>query len=85
MKNPYLAPTPNITREECQSCFEISKNGLESLQNASHDVIANEFLLVDFPAIIEDGTKGWPKPNLDLASLSKVELHLIFLALIQLK
>ena len=61
-----------MTKEECVACIEIQKNGVEALSNASLDVITNDFLLVDFPAIIEDGTKGWPKPKFDITALSEV-------------
>ena len=72
VKNPFVTPERNLTKEDCQACLELSRNGIEALRNASQDVIANDFLLVDFPAIIEDGTKDWPNPNFDLDSLSQV-------------
>lgn len=67
-----MTPERNLTKEDCQACFELTKNGIEGLGNVSQEIIANDFLLVDFPAIIEDGTKDWPNPNFNLASLSKV-------------
>eukprot|EP00794_Sanderia_malayensis_P004614 gene4614-5220_t len=70
--NPYVKPLPNITKEECQVCFELQKEGIESLKNATHDSIANDFLMTDFPAIIEDGIKGWPNPNITIDELNKL-------------
>jgi len=75
VKNPFVTPERNLTKEDCQACLDLSKNGIEGLSNASHDLIANDFLLVDFPAIIEDGTKEWPNPNFDLNSLSQEYLN----------
>lgn len=70
LRNPYIAPLPNITKEECLACFDVKKNGIEGLSNASLEVIANDFLLSDFPVIIEDSLKDWPDPDITLPKLA---------------
>lgn len=79
LRNPYIAPLPNITKEECLACFDVKKNGIEGLSNASLDVIANDFLLSDFPVIIEDSLKDWPDPDITLPKLADVSIKNLYL------
>ena len=71
-----MTPEKNLTKDDCHACLDMMKNGIDGLRNVSQDVVANDFLLTDFPAIIEDGTRDWPSTDISLDSLSKVGCRL---------
>ena len=67
-----------MTKDECKGCLELCssiKNGTGSVdfvKNATYDDISENFLYADFPGVIEDSLRGWPKPNITLPYLHQV-------------